>query len=181
MGELLFVASFESRIGALRVASSERGLVHLALPRAAGCGFDTHQRRHFPDAEVREGLGPNRAAIDQLIEYLEGRRRRFDLRLDLRGTAFQLSVWSALVAIPCGEKRNYAEIARAVGRPRAVRAVGNAAGANPLPIVVPCHRVVAVGGRLGGYAGGGALKARLLAMERDAQAGTSVSNNYVLL
>lgn len=104
-------------------------------------------------------------AARQLEEYFAGRRRVFDLPLDLRGTVFQRRVWSELLKIPFGETRTYAEVARAIGAPRAVRAVGAANGANPVPIVVPCHRVVATGGGLGGYRGGLQLKRRLLEME----------------
>ena len=97
-----------------------------------------------------------------------GKRWEFDLALDLRGTVFQLEVWSALRDIPYGETRSYAQQAVVVGRPNAVRAVGTANGANPLSLVVPCHRVIATGGKLGGYGGGLELKARLLAMEQTA-------------
>ncbi len=89
-------------------------------------------------------------------------------RLDPRGTEFQLRVWNALREIPYGETRSYAEVAAQVGTPRAVRAVGTANGANPLSLVIPCHRVIASGGKLGGYGGGLDLKARLLAMEQRA-------------
>ncbi len=109
---------------------------------------------------------PGCAAATQIVEYLEGERTEFDLPLDLRGTPFQHRVWEKLLEIPYGETLSYQEVARAVRRPRALRAVGNANGANPVSLVVPCHRVVASGGKLGGYAGGLSLKARLLAMER---------------
>ena len=90
-----------------------------------------------------------------MIEYLEGKRREFDLPLDLRGTPFQLEVWDALRRIPYGETRSYADIAAALGRDNAsTRAVGTANGANPISLVVPCHRVINKGGKLGGYAGG---------------------------
>jgi O-6-methylguanine DNA methyltransferase len=89
----------------------------------------------------------------------------FALPLDLRGTDFQRRVWDALLAIPYGETRSYAEIARGIREPAAVRAVGAANGANPCSIVVPCHRVVATGGKLGGYGGGLPLKRKLLALE----------------
>ncbi len=91
----------------------------------------------------------------------------FELPLDLRGTPFQRAVWEALQEIPYGETRSYAEIARRVGQPNAVRAVGAANGANPVALIVPCHRVIASGGKLGGYGGGLALKGKLLAMERS--------------
>jgi O-6-methylguanine DNA methyltransferase len=101
----------------------------------------------------------------QLREYFAGRRRQFQLPLDLRGTSFQEEVWKALLEIPYGRTLSYAQLARNIARPKAIRAVGAANGANPVPIIVPCHRVVASGGALGGYGGGLALKKRLLALE----------------
>ncbi len=162
-------AEFDSPIGVLRVASTERGLAYLTLPRANGAGFAGWLRRHLPDARPRPGWAPNRTAAAQVVAFLEGKRRRFDLPLDLRGTDFQRAVWEAVAAIPFGETRSYAEVAAGVGRPRAVRAVGAANGANPLPLVVPCHRVVQSDGKLGGYGGGLPLKKRLLALEHDAE------------
>jgi methylated-DNA-[protein]-cysteine S-methyltransferase len=108
-----------------------------------------------------------RRARDQLQDYFDGRRTGFDLPLAPRGTAFQRKVWAALRAIPAGETRSYAEIAREVGC-RAPRAVGQANAANPIPILIPCHRVVAADGSLGGYSGGEgeATKRDLLALER---------------
>jgi O-6-methylguanine DNA methyltransferase len=166
------IASVDSPVGPLRLASTEAGLAYVALPHASGRGLSGFLRRTLREATVTEGFAPNRVAAIQIREYLEGKRCAFDLPLDLRGTPFQLEVWRALCEIPYGETRSYAEIAAAVGRPAASRAVGAANGANPLSLVVPCHRVVASGGGLGGYAGGLDLKARLLAMERSRAAGT---------
>jgi len=104
-------------------------------------------------------------AAAQLGEYFAGRRREFELELAPFGTDFQLRVWRALSAIPYGAVRNYGDIARAVGQPGAARAVGQANGCNPLPIVIPCHRVIASNGTIGGYSGGLAIKHRLLALE----------------
>lgn len=104
--------------------------------------------------------------VSQLRAYFAGRLRDFDLPLDLAGTAFQLAVWRELQTIPYGQTRSYSFIARAIGRPAAVRAVGTANGANPIPIVVPCHRVIGASGKLVGYGGGLPLKKRLLALER---------------
>jgi methylated-DNA-[protein]-cysteine S-methyltransferase len=101
----------------------------------------------------------------QLKEYFAGRRRRFALKLDLAGTEFQRSVWSALQTIPFGVTRSYAQIAEQVGRPGAARAVGAANGRNPVSIVAPCHRVVGSSGALTGFAGGLEIKAQLLAFE----------------
>jgi methylated-DNA-[protein]-cysteine S-methyltransferase len=105
------------------------------------------------------------AATRQLQEYFDGRRTTFDLPLDATGTPFQLKVWEALRTIPFGETRSYAEIARQIGRPRAVRAVGAANGRNPVSIVTPCHRVIGSTGSLTGFAAGLDTKARLLAFE----------------
>lgn len=113
-------------------------------------------------AEARKRCAP---AVQQLHEYFAGRRRAFDLELAPAGTAFQLATWQALQRIPWGTTSSYAQLAAAVGRPRAVRAVGGANGANPLPIVVPCHRVIASDGSIGGYSGGLAQKRWLLAHE----------------
>ena len=181
MSEVLHVASFDTPIGSCRAASTERGLAYLELPRAAGRGFDGHWRRHFPQASLAEGFAPNRDAVLQIVEFLEGKRRLFDLALELRGTPFELRVWQALLEIPYGETRSYSQVADAIGRPLAVRSVGNANGSNPLALVVPCHRVVAADGGLGGFVGGAALKARLLAMERDALAGVPQSAQARLL
>jgi methylated-DNA-[protein]-cysteine S-methyltransferase len=164
--EILHTARFESPIGALFVASSERGLAYLELAHASGRGFAGWLRGAGRGSRPVDGFAPNRAALAQIVEYLEGKRRRFELPLDLRGTPFQRAVWEELLRIPYGETRTYAEIARAIGRPSAMRAVGAANGANPVALVVPCHRVIATGGKLGGYGGGLALKKRLLALER---------------
>ena len=105
------------------------------------------------------------AAERQLAEYFAGERKRFDLPLDFNGTEFQKQVWSALLTIPFGETRSYAEIARMIGRPAACRAVGAANGKNPISIVAPCHRVIGANGTLTGFAGGLKAKEYLLQLE----------------
>jgi methylated-DNA-[protein]-cysteine S-methyltransferase len=101
----------------------------------------------------------------QLDEYFAGRRRKFTLKLDFAGTEFQNKVWEALLSIPFGETRSYGDIARQIGKPKAVRAVGAANGRNPISIVTPCHRVIGSNGKLTGFAGGMEAKATLLALE----------------
>jgi O-6-methylguanine DNA methyltransferase len=165
--EIVHTARADSPIGMLRLASTTAGLAYVELPRASGRGLDGWLHHCLPGAKCVEGFAPNRDAVRQIREYLEGKRTGFDLELDLHGTAFQLEVWSALREIPYGETRSYAWLARSLGRPNAVRAVGTANGANPLSLVIPCHRVINTGGKLGGYAGGLELKARLLAMEQS--------------
>jgi methylated-DNA-[protein]-cysteine S-methyltransferase len=120
------------------------------------------------DGEQRSGpRDPCRcaAARAQLEEYFAGRRREFDLPLAPHGTPFQHRVWEALRAIPFGAVRTYGDIARDIGQPLAMRAVGQANGKNPLPIVIPCHRVIAGDGTIGGYSSGLHIKHRLLALE----------------
>ena len=117
------------------------------------------------DARLVDAADTTRAGR-QLGEYLEGRRRSFDLPIRLLGTDFQREVWSALLEIPYGEIRSYAQQAESIGRPEAVRAVGKANGDNPVPVVIPCHRVLGKDGALTGFGGGIDVKRWLLALER---------------
>lgn len=118
-----------------------------------------------PESHWQQSEAPFRDAIRQLTQYFRGKRTSFDLKLAPKGTPFQLAVWKALAQIPYGKTRSYGDIARKIGKPRAVRAVGLANGRNPLPIVVPCHRVIGSSGRLVGYGGGLPVKRALLALE----------------
>jgi methylated-DNA-[protein]-cysteine S-methyltransferase len=137
------------------------------LPRAGGRGLAGWIARFAPEARREVAFAPHRDATRQLLEYLDGKRTAFELPLDLRGTPFQRAVWQALLDIPYGQTRSYGDVASALGQPGAMRAVGSANGANPVPLIVPCHRVIAAGGKLGGYGGGLDLKRRLLAMEQS--------------
>jgi O-6-methylguanine DNA methyltransferase len=163
--ETVHIAQLDAPIGRMRIASTEQGLAFVELPKAAGCGLRGWLHHHAPEARCVDSREHNADAAEQILEYLAGERTEFELPLDLRGTEFQRAVWNALQSIPFGERRSYRDVARAVGRPRAVRAVGTANGSNPVSLVVPCHRVVNSDGKLGGYGGGLALKARLLDME----------------
>ncbi len=164
---MLYTTEFPTPFGVMKAASTERGLAYLQLPRANGRGFEGWLHRHARKAELRVDAEANREVIQQVVDFLSGERTAFDLALDLRCTDFQRRVYDALRAIPYGETRSYAEQAVAIGAPKAVRAVGAANGANPVPLVLPCHRVVASGGKLGGYGGGLAMKEKLLAMEHS--------------
>ena len=161
----MHISRSNSPIGQFRIASTEAGLAYVELPHSSGRGMRDWMERYVPERRCVDEIGPNRAAIEQILEYLASERTHFDVPLDLRGTPFQRAVWDALLEIPYGESRSYAEVARAVGRPKAQRAVGSANNANPVSLIVPCHRVIAADGSLGGYGGGKELKARLLAME----------------
>jgi methylated-DNA-[protein]-cysteine S-methyltransferase len=147
-------------LGTVRLASRGGALI--------GIWFDGQKHDATADATWREAPDDPvlRDAGDQLAAYFTGARARFDLALAPVGTPFQQKVWRAIAAIPAGETATYGEIARRLGCPRAVRAVGAAIGRNPLIVVVPCHRVVGAGGALTGYAGGLERKRALLALER---------------
>jgi O-6-methylguanine DNA methyltransferase len=165
--ETVHIARSNSPIGRFRVATTEIGLAYLELPHSSGRGMRAFLETQIPERKCVDDVGPNKAAIEQVFEYLASERTHFDIPLDLRGTPFQRAVWDVLLKIPYGESRSYADVARAIGRPTAQRAVGSANNANPVSLVVPCHRVIAADGSLGGYGGGQELKARLLAMERS--------------
>jgi len=152
-------ARIDTPLGPLLLARTARGL--------AGAWFEG-QRHHPPafDAPFDPDDECLAAAAAQLAAYFDGDAHAFDVPFDIHGTPFQRAVWDALLAIPHGTARTYADVARTIGQPVAVRAVGAAVGRNPLSIVVPCHRVVGSDGSLTGYAGGTDRKAALLKLER---------------
>ena len=159
------------QVGQVTVVCSEKGLRAVSLRPSQPQGRHHSGRPADRSARPLNGTAAPllaRQALAEIAEYLAGRRRQFTVPLDLEGTPFQLQVWKALLRIPYGETRSYGEIARAVGRPRAARAVGMANHSNPIAIIVPCHRVIAANGALGGYAGGLAMKSRLLRLESSA-------------
>jgi O-6-methylguanine DNA methyltransferase len=149
----------------LHLAATDRGICGLSFVEST-LQFLTEMARATGIEEWDRDSGPvlNQAAA-QLDEYFNTRRREFQLPLDLHGTPFQQKVWNALLDIPYGKTRSYAELARSIGAPKAFRAVGAANGANPIAIIIPCHRVISSGGGLGGYGGGVPLKKRLLELE----------------
>lgn len=144
----------DTDLGRVAIVDTDGALSHLEMA----------DRLLLPDAQPGE-TPLTREAARQLREYIAGERKAFDLPLAPEGSAFQQRVWAALQTVPYGQTRSYGEIAAAVGNPNGARAVGNANRNNPLWIVVPCHRVVGVRGNLVGYAGGLALKRRLLELE----------------
>jgi methylated-DNA-[protein]-cysteine S-methyltransferase len=157
--EVVFLDDFK-----MRLVASDGGIRTIEFqPTERPAGHEGTSTRNDANPKLR-------LAATQLQQYFSGRLREFHLPLDLRGTKFQMAVWRELEKIPYGETRSYAQIAAAIGKPKAVRAVGAANGANPIPIVVPCHRVIGSTGKLTGYGGGLPLKERLLELERG-QAG----------
>lgn len=159
----VFFAPYSSPLGALALVVDVRHrLIRIAFvsdaTEATVVGF-------YPAAHRIEDVTRVAKVARQLDEYFAGRRRRFELTLDPVGTRFQKQVWQLLTEIPMGETRSYGELARVMGRPRAARAVGRANATNPIPIVVPCHRVVGSSGDLTGFAGGLDFKRGLLELE----------------
>jgi len=160
--------TLESPLGVLRLAVTSRGLVKVGFPGGPRSDFHGWLRLHVPEARRVSSLPALDEVRDQLREYIAGTRQVFKLPLDLRGTVFQKRVWEYMGTIPYGMTRSYGDVARDLGRPGASRAVGAASGANPLPIVLPCHRVVGASGRMGGFGGGLEAKRFLLALEQRA-------------
>jgi methylated-DNA-[protein]-cysteine S-methyltransferase len=154
-----FSKKVDSPVGTLRLVASDAGLAAILWPNDAPGRVSLGEWIERDDHPIL--LETER----QLREYFEGRRKAFDLKLDFNGTEFQRKVWAALLTIPYGETRSYAQIARQIGKPEAVRAVGAANGKNPISIVAPCHRVIGSSGKLTGFAGGLEAKAFLLALE----------------
>jgi methylated-DNA-[protein]-cysteine S-methyltransferase len=154
---IMFYRYIKSPIGRLLLAGDDNGLAVIGFPEGKGqivpeTGWEPGNDRFIEDES-------------QLLQYFGGKRRDFDLKLAPTGTTFQLAVLDALQTIPYGETRSYVEIARQIGRPKAVRAVGAANARNPLPIVIPCHRVIGADGSLTGFGGG--LEAKLFLLELE--------------
>lgn len=164
MGKVYY-ASFESPwLGKVFVASTVRGVCAVDFLTSEKA-FLRNLKEQFSDGVIKDHL-KNRDILLQLKRYAEGKLKRFHCRFDLKGTPFQKRVWSALAKIPYGETRSYQDIARAIGHPRAFRAVGNANGANPIPLIIPCHRVIESRGGLGGFGHGLKIKKQLLDFEK---------------
>jgi methylated-DNA-[protein]-cysteine S-methyltransferase len=151
-------AVLESPVGPLLLAGDDSGLRSI--------DFVNGRRPAKPDPQWRDHAEPLAESIRQLRAYFAGDLENFDLALHPGGTAFQLAVWKHLCEIPYGETISYGELARRIGNPNASRAVGLANGSNPIPIIIPCHRVIGSNGKLTGYGGGLPIKEKLLALER---------------
>jgi O-6-methylguanine DNA methyltransferase len=160
--ETLFLTPYQSPLGTYIIAGSKQGIVCVKTQDRAESYLVRWRREKI---ELREDDEHNLKLMAQLDAYFAGRLRQFNVLLDLRGTSFQCQVWDLLCDIPWGKTRSYRQIAEALGRPKAARAVGRAVGTNPVSIVVPCHRVLGSNGALTGYGGGLHRKAALLELE----------------
>lgn len=163
--ENIYYSSFNSPfLEKVFVASTERGVCIVDFLKKEK-SFLKELRKRFSGKIVRDNR-KNRNVINQLKKYLKGELRQFNCKLDFRGTVFQRKVWAALIKIPYGQTRSYKEIAQVIGHPKAFRAVGNANGRNPIPLIVPCHRVIGSDGGLVGFEHGVGVKQRLLNLEK---------------
>ena len=161
----LYCTSFDSRIGRIYVASTERGVCKISVPRESRKDFFEWLKRHCEVENVIDNRARNKEVIDQLTRYFNGKLAKFTCSTDLIGTPFQIRVWKELSKIPYGTTITYKHLAKRVGVLKASQAVGRANGANPLPIIVPCHRVLGSDGALVGYSCGIKTKEFLLRLE----------------
>ena len=154
-----------SPVGHILIAATEHGVCSVKLgDNVAALVRDLH--REYPAAEIEADRKPRSEWVRAIAQHLRGAAASLDLPIDVQATAFQWKVWRALQQIPCGETRAYADVARAIGKPKAVRAVARACATNPVCLVVPCHRVIQTDGGLGGYRWGAGRKKRLLDREQ---------------
>ena len=160
----LYYTSFNSPIGKIHLAATEKGLCEV--------GISESEKRFVKSLQKTYKIKPVKddAAFKDIVRllkrYFNGERIKIDIPFDFQGTDFEKKVWKALLKIPYGKTKTYGEIAKEIGLPNGARAVGNACGKNPIPIIIPCHRVVASNGGLGGYTGGIGIKKKLLKIEK---------------
>jgi methylated-DNA-[protein]-cysteine S-methyltransferase len=162
MPETFFLSRYNSPLGIYLVASSSHGVVCVKTESRMTVLMARWRRKGI---KAKDAGGQNDGITAELDAYFAGDLREFSIPIDLRGTEFQRRVWELLLPIPYGETRSYGQIANALGRPKASRAVGQAIGTNPVAIIVPCHRVIGASGGLVGYGGGLHRKQALLELE----------------
>jgi methylated-DNA-[protein]-cysteine S-methyltransferase len=155
----MFYTQMKSPVGPLLLAGDADSLRFVS--------FGSSERCLKPRPDWTEDMSPFSEAMRQLRAYFDGELKEFDLPLTLEGTGFQRRVWTNLLTIPYGETISYAQLAQRIGNPKAVRAVGLANGSNPIPIIIPCHRVIGSNGSLTGFGGGLGTKKKLLALESN--------------
>ena len=162
---MVYCTSFDSKIGLIYIASTDKGVCKVSVPRQTKKDFLKWLHDHFDDSEVMDNKSRNKDAIDQLTRYFNGRLAKFTCPVDLMGTPFQLRVWKELSRIAYGTTISYKQLAKRIGTSRGFQAVGRANAANPIPIIVPCHRVIGTDGSLVGYSSGIKTKEFLLKLE----------------
>lgn len=162
---MVYCTSFDSKIGLIYVASTEKGVCKISVPRQTKRDFLRWLRENFDESEVVDNKSRNKETIDQLTRYFNGKLAKFTVSVDMIGTPFQARVWKDLLRIPYGTTITYKQLAKRIGTSRGFQAVGRANAANPVPIIVPCHRVIGTDGSLVGYSSGIKTKEFLLKLE----------------
>ncbi|TAK59958.1 MAG: methylated-DNA--[protein]-cysteine S-methyltransferase [Bacteroidetes bacterium] len=161
----VYCTSFESRIGKIYVASTDEGVCKISVPRESRKDFIGWIEQHFDLETVVDNRSRNKDVIDQLNRYFNGKLAKFNLGIDLMGTPFQIRVWKELLKVEYGTTITYKQLAKRVKTPQAFQAVGRANASNPLPVIIPCHRVLGSNGSLVGYGAGIKTKEFLLRLE----------------
>ena len=162
---MVYCTSFDSKIGLIYIASTDKGVCKISVPRQTKKDFFRWLRENFDDSEVVDNKSRNKEVMDQLNRYFNGKLAKFTCAVDMRGTPFQLRVWKGLLKISYGTTISYKQLAKRLGTSRGFQAIGRANAANPVPIIVPCHRVLGTDGTLIGYASGVKTKEFLLKLE----------------
>lgn len=163
--DALYYSLCNFSIGTLLIAVSEENVCYLGLPNTDKQTFMRWAKKYYYQPVVAHNQPLIKEVIKELDEYVKHKRKAFTLSFHLLGTPFQKKVWGTISKIPYGQTRSYKDIAHSIGKPNAVRAVGTACGVNPVPLLIPCHRVVKSDGTLGNYGGGFVLKKKLLILE----------------
>jgi O-6-methylguanine DNA methyltransferase len=163
--QTIYYISYQSKVGTLHIASTDKGVVRIDLPKHPKAEFMASLKKQSNGAEFVESAAKNKQIIAELDKYFDGKLERFSAKLDPHGTEFQQQVWRELQKIPYGTTITYKQLAQRVGRPDGYQAVGRANGTNPIAIVIPCHRVIGSGNDLVGYGGGIKMKEYLLKLE----------------
>jgi len=162
---MVYCTSFEFKIGLIYVASTDKGVCKISVPRQNRKDFFRWLHDNFDNNDVVDNRARNKDVIDQLTRYFNGKLAKFTLPVDFIGTPFQIRVWKELSKIPYGTTISYKQLAKRLGTSKGFQAIGRANAANPLPIVIPCHRVIGTDGSLVGYSSGIKTKEFLLKLE----------------
>ena len=164
--DILYVDTLTYAQGEMYIIASDEGLVYIGTPNTAFEEVETWAQKAFKGHSLEENKEKLMPYVEQLTAYFNGELTEFNLPIHVKGTAFQLAVWEALKELPYGTTTTYSAIAERIGKPKAVRAVGSAIGANPILAIIPCHRVIGKNGKLTGFRSGLTMKEFLLELER---------------
>lgn len=162
---ILYYGTLRSELGELYVVASNQGVVYIGTPNASFSEVEVWAKKRFKNYTFEENSAGIAPYLEQLEAYFKGELREFNLPIHVKGTPFQLAVWNALKELPYGTTVSYSDIAKRIGRPKAVRAVGAAIGANPILAIIPCHRVIGKNGKMTGFRSGIPMKEFLLQLE----------------